>query len=243
MKTMFVTIHDIMPCFEREIGVILDRVQPYIGMKAILAVVPGVFGKKTSSFFRTIFDEKAFSFALHGFDHRGGRRLDLLSYLTGGANEMSGRAVDNAVSRLSRGKDILEEITQRSIRTFIPPCWQMGPLQSSHLSSIGIDVVLGLTRLIHTRSNTTERINTWFWDCGRFAGLGYLAGWYGNVHRFLCPGIPCLAFHPQDVNRGFLNYGIRRLTDFLNQGFSPVFLDELEQFSRDGMNHDTSMDG
>jgi hypothetical protein len=71
-------------------------------------------------------------------------------------------------------------------------------------------------------------LSTWSWDAGVVAPLGVTGEAVGNVLAAVRPeAVPCVVFHPLDVERGFLPRGMALVKKFLAEGRKPVTFENL----------------
>jgi predicted deacetylase len=135
---LFVSIHDVAPCFESEVDRLIDRVAPYTGGRIALLVVPDRWGRSPivpgSPFASRLrgWSNSGFEIFLHGFYHRDTtmheRSADRLRsrWMTGGEGEVLGLDRKIARERIERGRGLIESITGRPIAGFIAPAWLYG---------------------------------------------------------------------------------------------------------------------
>jgi len=62
---------------------------------------------------------------------------------------------------------------------------------------------------------------TWTWDCGRWGWLGYIGHGIGWLSQSLNRGVPILAIHPRDLERGFWPKILRLTGGLLDAGYEP----------------------
>src|SRR6185295_12802946 len=120
---LFVSIHDVAPCFESEVDRLIGRLTPYSGGRIALLVVPDHWGQSPiipgSSFGSRLrgWANGGFEIFLHGFFHRDSavheRAVDRLRsrWLTAGEGEFLGLGRKAARERIERGRGLIESIT------------------------------------------------------------------------------------------------------------------------------------
>ena len=62
---------------------------------------------------------------------------------------------------------------------------------------------------------------TWTWDCGRWAWLGYIGHAIGWMSQSIDAGVPTLAVHPRDLQRGFWPKILRLTRELVDAGYEP----------------------
>jgi len=135
---LFVSIHDVAPCFESEVDRLIDRAAPYTGGRIALLVVPDYWGQSPispgSPFASRLrqWSDCGFEIFLHGFYHRDTAAHDRLGdrvrarWMTAGEGEFLGLERKIARERIERGRGLIESITGRPIAGFIAPAWLYG---------------------------------------------------------------------------------------------------------------------
>jgi hypothetical protein len=91
--SFYVVLHDVAPCFSKQISVILDALAPLINTRIAAAVVPSWHGKPITSddgSFIQLVGERFDDLLLHGFFHSRSNGRGLVSLMTGGADEFNG---------------------------------------------------------------------------------------------------------------------------------------------------------
>jgi hypothetical protein len=62
---------------------------------------------------------------------------------------------------------------------------------------------------------------TWTWDCGRWGWLGHVGHGIGWLSQSLDRGVPALALHPRDLQRGFWPAILRLTGKLVETGYEP----------------------
>ena len=71
-------------------------------------------------------------------------------------------------------------------------------------------------------------LTTWAWDFGPIAGAGRLGEIGGYVSRLLRPrAVPCVAIHPVDVGRGYLERALSLVRSLRATGHEPRTLESF----------------
>ena len=138
-RLLLASIHDVSPRFEREVDELVDLLQPHVGYRVAMLVVPNhwgdaplIAGSAFASKLRAWADAGVEMF-LHGYFHRddaahGGRWNRFRArFMTAGEGEFLGLSKREALSRLSHGKALVEDVTGRPIAGFVAPAWLYGP--------------------------------------------------------------------------------------------------------------------
>jgi predicted deacetylase len=227
-RSFYVVLHDVAPCFSRQVAAILDALAPLINTRIAAAVVPSWHGKPITSdddsFIRLV-RERFGDVLLHGFTHArtGGRGL--VSLMTGSADEFNGLSPEESESRLERGQAALREQFNGPACGFIAPTFQRGRLTADRLARHGLNYAVGF-RHIDFADGSRIPIATWCWDMGRWGALGHAGHFYGNLRMRLYSNLlPCLAIHPVDVDRGFLPHIVKLTQKLLDEDRSPILFD------------------
>jgi hypothetical protein len=162
----------------------------------------------------------------HGCTHQH-EGPGLISWLTGGADELRGRSRSDLRRRLARGQGILCRVLGREPDGFLAPAWSWGRGLADDVWGLGFRCAVGFGWLSRPGFEPVA-LATWSWDWGRFRLLGYGGEAVGVLmHRVRSGAMPCVAIHPADVDRGFL-HRIRRLVDRLeNDGRRPIGLSDF----------------
>jgi uncharacterized protein len=134
-RILLASIHDVSPRFESEIDALIDTLQPHVGSRIAMLVVPNHWGDAPidprSAFAARIrkWSDEGFETFLHGFYHRDDGRHERLfgrlraHVMTAGEGEFLGLSRSEAAARISSGRKLLEDITGRSIAGFVAPAW------------------------------------------------------------------------------------------------------------------------
>jgi predicted deacetylase len=137
-RLLLASIHDVSPRFESEVDQLLDALEPHVGRRLAMLVVPNHWGDAPivpkSSFARRLREwaNEGAEMFLHGFYHRdtaqnssSGDRLRA-RLMTAGEGEFLGLDYASALSRIRDGRALLEDVTGHSIAGFIAPAWLYG---------------------------------------------------------------------------------------------------------------------
>ena len=164
--------------------------------------------------------ESAAEVLLHGCVHRRQGGGGAVSWLAEGSDEMNGLDREGTLRALERGQDVFADVFGGPARGFIAPAWQRGRVDVALAGEVGIEYLLGFFSL--ESADRAVPLATWTWDCGRWGWLGHVGHGIGRVLQMLGRGVPVLAIHPRDLDRGYWP-GILRLTrSLLDAGYEPV---------------------
>jgi predicted deacetylase len=136
-RVLLASIHDVSPRFESEIEQLLELLQPHVGERIAMLVVPNHWGDAPivpgSPFATKLrrWGEAGFELFLHGYYHRDEARhsgADRLRarWMTAGEGEFLGLPKALAADRIERGRALIEDVTGRPIAGFVAPAWLYG---------------------------------------------------------------------------------------------------------------------
>jgi uncharacterized protein len=223
MPPFLVCIHDATPAYARETRAILGDLSPLIGRHVALGVVPNWNGEwhlaAHPDYCRSI-RENVEELLLHGYFHERQRGWGPATWLAEGSDEMNGLDARETRHIIERGQSVFIEAFGTAARGFLAPAWQSGHVRATEGSTLGVDYILGFFSL---RSWSGRRIPlaTWTWDCGRWRWLGHVGHRLGRLSQSLDRGVPALAIHPRDLERGFWPQILRLIEELLEAGYEP----------------------
>ena len=137
-RLLLASIHDVSPRFEAEIDALRDVLQPHVGERLAMLVVPNHWGAAPlvpGSAFATklrSWADRGIEMFLHGYFHRDDARH------TGGADRLKARLMtanegefmalspEEAGRRIADGRKLVEDIVGRPVAGFIAPAWLYG---------------------------------------------------------------------------------------------------------------------
>lgn len=149
-RLLLASIHDVSPRFESETGALIDLLEPHVGDRIAMFVVPNHWGEAPivpgSPFAAKLraWADQGFEMFLHGYFHRdeaahkGAARRAQARLLTAGEGEFLGLSRDAASARIAKGRALLEEVTGRPISGFVAPAWLYGRGALDALADCGI---------------------------------------------------------------------------------------------------------
>jgi len=149
-RLLLTSIHDVSPRFESEVDRLRTTLEPHVGNRIAMLVVPNHWGDALitagspfASRLRSWADEGMEIF-LHGYFHRqDSTDLSMPNRLrtrvmTAGEGEFLSPSSKAAADRIRAGQDLIEDVTGRPIVGFIAPAWLYGPGTLDALASCGI---------------------------------------------------------------------------------------------------------
>jgi len=224
MRPFLVCIHDATPAYAREIRVMLRDLAPLLGRRLSLGVVPNWHGQwhltAHPDYCRLVRDSSEETL-LHGYFHRRQRGWGPITWLAEGSDEMNGLDAHDTRRTIERGQGVFAEVFGAPARGFVAPAWQPGHVRALGGSTLGLEHVLGFFSLM-SRAGRRVPLATWTWDCGRWGWLGHVGHGLGRVSQSLDRGVPSLAIHPRDLERGFWPRSLRLTKELLEAGYEPI---------------------
>ena len=136
------------------------------------------------------------------------------------ADEMNGLDTEETRRTLERGQRVFIDVFGEPARGFLAPAWQRGHVRAGNVSALGLDHVLGFFSL-ESLTGRKVPLATWTWDCGRWGWLGYVGHGIGWMSQSLDRGVPTLAIHPRDLERGFWPAIVRLTEELIDTGYEP----------------------
>lgn len=221
MRPFLVCIHDATPAYARETRVMIGELASLLGRRFSFGVVPNWRGEwplDAHPDYCRLLRESSEELLLHGYSHLRRRGWGPTSLLVDGSDELNGLDAEETRRTLERGQRVFAEVFGEPARGFIAPAWQRGHV---HLNgNIGLDHVLGFFS-VESHTGRKVRLATWTWDCGRWGWLGHIGHGIGWLLQSLNRGVPSLAIHPSDLERGFWPHILRLIRELLETGYEP----------------------
>ena len=233
MRPFLVCVHDATPACAREIRVIIQDLAPLLGRRLSFAVVPNWYGAWPLAGhpeYCRLIKENSEELLLHGYFHRRQRGRGTVSLLTGNSDEMNGLDAEETRRTLERGQQVFTDAFGEPARGFLAPAWQIGHVRPDLGNLAGLEHVLGFFA-VHSSAGRKIPLATWTWDCGRWDWLGHLGHGIGLLSQSLNHGVPMLAIHPRDLERGFWPTILRRVQKLLEAGYEPSTIARLLEAS------------
>jgi predicted deacetylase len=135
---LLASIHDVSPRFEGEVDRLLALLQPHVGRRLAMLVVPNHWGTAPimpgSAFASRLrgWADSGVEMFLHGYFHRDDTRQARAagrlkaSLMTAGEGEFLGLARSDAACRINEGRTLVEDVIGRPIDGFVAPAWLYG---------------------------------------------------------------------------------------------------------------------
>lgn len=196
---------------------------PLVGRRFSFAVVPDWHGQwplAAHPDYCHLVREASDELLLHGYFHRRQRGWGPAAWLTEGCDELNGLDPEATRCTLERGQRVFAEIFGQPARGFVAPAWQPGHVRLHNENAPGLEHILGFFSL-ESRSRPSVPLVTWTWDCGRWSWLGHVGHGLGRLLQSLDRGVPALAIHPGDLERGFWPSILRLTRELLDKGYEP----------------------
>ena len=223
MRPFLVCIHDATPAFARETRVMIRELAPLVGRRLSFGVVPNWHGEwplASHPDYCRLLQDASEELLLHGYFHQRQQGWGPTTWLAEGGDEMNGLDPEATRRTLERGQCVLTEVFGEPVRGFLAPCWQAGQVRRGNGNILGLEHILGFLSLA---SWTGRRVPlaTFTWDGGRWGGVGHLGHGFGWLLQSLGHGVPALAIHPRDLERGFWPKILRLTRALLDAGYAP----------------------
>jgi len=222
-RRFVVCIHDATPAYARETRAMIHRLAPILGRRLSFAVVPDWYGEWPLTAHRDycrLVRESAEELLLHGYFHQRLRGRGPATLIAERADEMNGLDTEETRRTLERGQRVFIDVFGEPARGFLAPAWQRGHVRAGNVSALGLDHVLGFFSL-ESLTGRKVPLATWTWDCGRWGWLGYVGHGIGWMSQSLDRGVPTLAIHPRDLERGFWPAIVRLTEELIDTGYEP----------------------
>jgi uncharacterized protein len=219
-----VCIHDATPAYARETRVMLQDLAPLLGRRLSVGVVPNWYGEwplTAHPEYCRLVQEASEELLLHGYFHHRQRGRGPITLLTDSCDEMNGLDLEETRRTIEHGQRVFTEVFGKPARGFLAPAWQLGRVPLASPSSLGLDHVLGFFSL-QSAAGREVPLATWSWDCGRWGWLGHLGHGVGWLSQSLDRGVPTLAIHPRDLERGFWPTIVRLAQELIDTGYEPI---------------------
>lgn len=229
MKPFLVCIHDATPAFARETRAMVRDLAPVLGRRLSLGVVPNWRGQwhlTAHPEYCDLVRESAGEILLHGYFHHRQRGSGPVTWLADGSDEMNGLDAQETRQTIERGQRVLTDLFGAPARGFLAPAWQLGRVSKETAPALGLEHALGFFSLTSFAGRRLP-LATSTWDCGRWNWLGHVGDGLGRISRSTTRGIPTLAIHPHDLERGFWPRVLRLIQELLDAGHEPTTASRL----------------
>ena len=214
-----VCIHDATPAYESETRLMIQDLAPLLGRRLSFGVVPDWYGEwplAAHPGYCAFLQENSEELLLHGYFHKRQRGWGPAALLAERCDEMNGLDPEETRRALERGQQVFRDVFGAPARGFLAPAWQRGHVTPG---ALGLEYLLGFFSI--ESAGRKVPLATWTWDCGRWGWLGHFGHRIGWLSQSLDRGIPTLAIHPRDLERGFWPAILRIIRELLNAGYEP----------------------
>jgi Uncharacterized protein conserved in bacteria (DUF2334) len=223
LRPFHVCIHDATPAYASETRVMIRDLAPLIGRRLSFAVVPNWYGEwplAAHPDYCRLVREASEELLLHGYFHQRQRGWGPTTLLADGCDEMNGLDAEATRRTLERGQAVFTEVFGEQALGFLAPGWQLGRVHPMNVNPIGLEHVLGFFS-VESSTGRSVPLATWSWDCSRWGWTGRLGHGIGWLLHSTNRGVPTLAIHPRDLERGFWPTILRLTRHLLESGYEP----------------------
>jgi peptidoglycan/xylan/chitin deacetylase (PgdA/CDA1 family) len=203
----------------------LGDLAPLLGRRLSFAVVPDWHGQwplAAHPDYCRLLRENCNELLLHGYLHHRQRGRGPITLLTDGDDEMNGLDLEDTRRTIDCGQRVFTDVFGAPARGFLAPAWQRGHVRRPK----GRHYVLGFLS-VQTSTGEDVPLATWSWDCGRWGWLGHVGHAIGRLSQSLDRGVPTLAIHPRDLERGFWPTILRLTEELVDRGYEPTTVADL----------------
>jgi hypothetical protein len=158
---------------------------------------------------------------LHGYFHERQQGRGPTTLFAQRCDEMNGLDPEETRRILQYGQDLFTQVFGEPARGFLAPGWQPGHVRRTNVESVGLEHVLGFFSL-ESRTGRRVPLATWTWDCSRWGWVGHVGHGIGRLRQSLGRGVPALAIHPRDLDRGFWPTILGLTRELLEAGYEPA---------------------
>jgi hypothetical protein len=223
-RRFLVCIHDATPAYARETRVMIRDLAPFVGRRLSFGVVPNWYGAwplTAHPEYCRLVREASEELLLHGYFHQRQQGWGLTTLIAERGDEMNGLDHEATRRTLERGQRVFTEVFGERARGFLAPGWQLGHVRPGNGETVGLEHVVGFFSLESSRGRRVP-LATWTWDCGRWGWLGHIGHAIGWLSQSLDRGVPTLAIHPRDLERGFWPTILRLTQKLVESGYEPT---------------------
>ena len=222
-RRFLVCIHDATPAYARETRAMIRDLAPILGRRFSFGVVPDWHGEwplTAHPDYCRLVRESSEELLLHGYFHQRLRGWGPATLIAERCDEMNGldpeetrRTARARTACLHRG---LRRAGARLPRTGLA-AGARAPRQRERPGAGSRPRLL----LLESLTGRTVPLATWTWDCGRWGWLGHVGHGIGWLSQSLDRGVPTLAIHPRDLERGFWPTILRLTRELIDTGYEP----------------------
>jgi predicted deacetylase len=235
---LLVSIHDVSPKFESEIGRLVDLVGARTQGRFAMLVVPDHWGDAPiagdRAFRRRLRDwaDAGVEMFVHGWSHRDPAPMGFgARHMTAGEGEFSALDRGEALRRMTEGRMIVEEAIGRPAAGFVAPAWLYSTGARDALAEAGFALA-------------EDHLRVWHPPSGRVLARGPVITWATRtplrkasslvaaaVARRLLAMLPAvrLAVHPADAHHPATVASIEKSLNILLERRHPAHYSELMQ--------------
>jgi hypothetical protein len=228
VRPFLVCIHDATPLYAHETRRMIRDLAPRVGRRLSFGVVPNWNGEWPLAAYPDycrLLQESSDERLLHGYFHRRQRGVGATSLLAHHSDEMNGLDPEETRCTIERGQHDFVDAFGEPARGFLAPAWQGGHVRWND-DAFGLEHILGFFSL-WSSTGRRVRLSTWTWDCSRWRWTGHLGHGIGSLLHTLRRGVPTLAIHPRDLERGFWPTILQLTDELLDAGHEPRTVSEL----------------
>src|SRR5690348_13414008 len=175
-RLLLASIHDVSPRFEDEVSRLADMLNPHVGTRIAMLVVPNHWGDapiiRRSAFAARLrgWADAGFEMLLHGYFHRddatheGVLARARARHMTAGEGEFLGLSREVASARIAEGRALIEDVIGRPIDGFVAPAWLYGRGALEALADAGVPIAEDHLRVWsprHQRELARGPVITW----------------------------------------------------------------------------------
>lgn len=235
---LLASIHDVSPRFESEVDGLLALMEPYVGKRLAMLVVPNHWGEAPivpgSRFATRLRDwaDAGIELFLHGYYHRddvghAGAASFKARYLTAGEGEFLGLEQAEAARRIAAGRELIEQISGQRIAGFVAPAWLYGRGACEALEECGV----GLAE---------DHMRVWSPATGAILARGPVISWASRTPLRLASSLAAaqvlrhmplrtlrLGVHPPDIGHPALVRSVEKTLRLATRGRRPGRYSEL----------------
>jgi hypothetical protein len=223
-RPFLVCIHDATPAYARETRVMIRDLAPLLGRRLSFGVVPdwrGQWPLAAHPDYCRLVREGAEGLLLHGYFHRRQQGWSPATWLVESSDEMNGLDAEGTRRAIACGQRVCTEVFGEPAPGFLAPAWQRGRVCLRNGETFGLEHVLGYFS-VESQAGRRVSLATWTWDCGRWGWLGHAGHGIGWLRQSLGRGVPTVAIHPRDLDRGFWPRILRLIQGLLEAGYEPT---------------------
>ena len=175
-RLLLASIHDVSPRFEDEVDRLVDLLDPHVGKRIAMLVVPNHWGNAPivpgSAFASRLraWAEGGFEIFLHGYFHRDDTKhrsavaRARARHMTAGEGEFLGLSRQAASARIAEGRALIEDVIGRPVDGFVAPAWLYGRGALDALAHSGVPIAEDHLRVWsprHQRELARGPVITW----------------------------------------------------------------------------------